>query len=234
MKLAILDLCRPSPAFDRFGSTADLTRRWVARALPEATLTTVPVSTGATLPELRAFDGFALTGSEKGVYDETAWMAPLKAFLRAARGARRPIFGICFGHQIMAEAFGGGAKLIDAGYAAGARSYQGPKGAFTAHAMHQDQVTTKPPGATVIAHAPYCPIAALAYDFPALSVQFHPEYPPRVVTGGIGMLEGDLITAEQAEASRASMRAAAPREDLFRAEVASFFRSAIGGASGSG
>ena len=54
-----------------------------------------------------------------------------------------------------------------------------------AHAWHKDQVTAQPPESRVIASADYCPIAGLAYDFPGLSVQFHPEYTREYMGWGV-------------------------------------------------
>lgn len=230
MRIAILDLCLPDPMSDEFGSSGEITRRWLQPALPEAALTIIDIAGGAALPEAEGFDGFVLTGSEKGVYDETEWMEPLKALLRAVRAARRPVFGICFGHQIMAETYGGKAEKAGGGFAVGARTYQAEGRPFDAHVIHQDQVTQVPPGARVTASAPYCPAAALDYDFPARSVQFHPEYDARYLSHAIEMFDGGLITPVEAAAARATMAGAEVAKDLCAADAAALFRSAMAGA----
>src|ERR1044072_5407553 len=61
---------------------------------------------GALPPDVGRHDAYLVTGSPAGVYDELPWIAKLKTFLQAAKGRAR-LVGICFGHQIMAEAFGG-------------------------------------------------------------------------------------------------------------------------------
>ena len=85
------------------------------------------------------------------------------------------MFGICFGHQIMADIFGGKAAKSDKGFITGSRRFNDRGTNVNAYLAHQDQVTEVPPNAEVIASAAHCPVAALSYDFPALSVQFHPE-----------------------------------------------------------
>src|SRR3954447_17700611 len=50
-------------------------------------------------------DAYLVTGSAAGVYDPLPWIEPLKLFLREAKGKAK-LVGICFGHQVMAEAFG--------------------------------------------------------------------------------------------------------------------------------
>ena len=152
-------------------------------------------------------------------------MAPLKAFLLAARAAKTPVFGVCFGHQIMAETFGGKAEKADTGFVVGARAYQVGDREVRAHAMHQDQVTETPPGAVVTASAPYCPVAALAYDFPAASIQFHPEYTAPMMADAADIFEGWMITPEDAAETRASLAPGDVEPDLWGAETAGFFRA---------
>ena len=55
------------------------------------------METGEALPEPQSFDGYILSGSEKGVYDDAQWIEPLKVFLRQLRITEIPVFGICFG-----------------------------------------------------------------------------------------------------------------------------------------
>lgn len=226
MHIAILDLCLPHAEFDRHGTIAEMVLAWISPHMPDATFTSLHIANGVALPGPADFDGYILTGSEKGVYDEADWMAPLRLFLLDLKAARIPTFGVCFGHQIMADTYGGKAEKVDKGFVVGAKTYQSDAGEFAAHAMHQDQVTAVPPGATVTASASYCPVAALAYDFPAASIQFHPEYRREFVSQAVDIFEGELIDADEATASRASF-AIDVAEDLQGAEAAAFFRNAL-------
>ncbi len=134
-------------------------------------------------------DAWLVTGSKFGVYDPEPWIAPLKDFLRQSRDANVPMIGVCFGHQIMAEAFGGSAAKSDKGWGCGVHEYaihQKPAwlkieaDSFTMHAMHQDQVLSLPADATVLASSSFCENAMVAYGDPeqpyAISVQPHPEF----------------------------------------------------------
>ena len=228
MRLAILDFCNPDPVFDKRGSIAEQTLAWIAPELPEAVFTSIHIAGGAAFPDPEDFNGFILTGSEKGVYDETPWMAPLRAFLIDAREARRPLFGICFGHQIMADTFGGKAVKASTGFEIGVRTYQlngdGAPGTLSGHVAHQDQVVEVPPDAEVIATASYCPVAALRYAFPAQSIQFHPEYAADLIADAIEDFDGKYLTSEEAERGRVSMRSANVPKDLYAKETATFFR----------
>jgi GMP synthase-like glutamine amidotransferase len=145
---------------------------------------------GAPVPAPEAADGWVITGSRHGVYDDLPWIAPLKAMLREARAAAVPIIGICFGHQLLAEAFGGRAIKHPGGWRVGLTDFAvtAPAGwrdavdHMTLHSLHQDQVVAIPDDATVWASGPDCRYAALSYGDPecpdAISIQPHPEFRP--------------------------------------------------------
>jgi GMP synthase-like glutamine amidotransferase len=137
------------------------------------------------LPEAGAHHAYLLTGSPAGVYEPLQWIPRLMDFIRSARD--RKMVGICFGHQIMAEALGGRVEKSDKGWGAGLHHYNVVRpepwmdGAsmIAAPASHQDQVVVQPPNTEIVARSEFTPLAALAWtDRPAISFQFHPEFSP--------------------------------------------------------
>ena len=183
MKLAILETGGPPGALaERFGSYPDM-----LRALLDIDAPGYDVAAGA-LPALASdHDAYILTGSPAGVYDDLPWIAPLKAFLQLARGKAK-LVGICFGHQIMAEAFGGHVEKSERGWGVGLHDYPIVHRALwmdegaaivSVPASHQDQVVIQPPRTDVVASSLFTPYAAFAWrDQPAISFQFHPEFRP--------------------------------------------------------
>lgn len=129
------------------------------------------------LPEgPEAADGWLVTGSKHGAYEDHAWIPPLEGFIRAAKVAGRPMVGICFGHQIIAQALGGRVEKAAAGWGLGGQLYEGPDGPLRLRGFHQDQVVALPEGAEVTASSPFCPAAALVYGDWGRSWQGHPEF----------------------------------------------------------
>jgi len=135
------------------------------------------------LPQAAAHEAYLITGSPAGVYDPFPWIEPLQDFIRSAKGSR--MVGICFGHQVMAEALGGHVEKSDKGWGAGLHRYTivssepwiDTAGTIAVPASHQDQVVIQPPNTKVVAASDFTPLAALAWtDRPAISFQFHPEF----------------------------------------------------------
>jgi len=152
---------------------------------------TYPVLDGVFPDSAREADGWLISGSKFSAYDEFDWIERLQSFLRQAYEKKIPIIGICFGHQILAQALGGRVEKYSKGWSAGIKEYADFKGqnVFKIPAWHQDQVVELPKGAKVIASSDFCPYAMLEYGDRALSLQPHPEF-------SIGFL-ADLIEARK-------------------------------------
>lgn len=172
---------------------------------------------------VRDCDGWLITGSRHGVYEDHPWIAPLEQFIRDCFAARVPVVGICFGHQIVAQAMGGKVERYAEGWAVGATDYDFGGENLTLNAWHRDQVTRAPEGAKVIATNDFCANAALLYDDRALTVQAHPEFRPAFVDGlmktrGKGLVPDEVMAA-------AASRLADPLQDKTMAgRIAAFFK----------
>ena len=170
--------------------------------------------TAGEWPSPDDFDALLITGSAAGAYDPLPWIEPLKAFLRAHRDV--PMVGICFGHQIMAEAFGGRVEKSVKGWGIGLNRYRvlvrepwmDAAAEFAIPASHQDQVVAPPPAAQVIAASDFTPYAALAYaGQPSISFQGHPEFEPAYAEALIESRRGARYTDAEADAGIASLQA---------------------------
>ncbi|MFV0385543.1 type 1 glutamine amidotransferase [Paracoccus sp. (in: a-proteobacteria)] len=154
-------------------------------------------------------DGWLLTGSRHGSYEDHPFIPPLEDFIRQAYAAGVPMVGICFGHQIIAQALGGKVVQYSGGWAVGAQEYEFDGQTVTLNAWHQDQVVTIPDGAQVTGRNAFCEIAALTYGDRVYSVQPHPEFADAFVNGLIqtrakGVVPQDLLDQAVARMGQAT------------------------------
>lgn len=206
MKVGILETGAPPealiPRFGRYPAMfAELLGPGFETAVYDAT---------APLPEPAAHGAWLITGSPAGVYEPRPWIEPLKVFLRDASDASK-LVGICFGHQIMAEAFGGRVEKSERGWGIGLHTYEVLKRepwmdrqeAVAVPVSHQDQVVSQPPATEVLAANAFSPFGMLAWsDRPAISMQFHPEFSPAFAKA---LIEARRETLPEPDAALASL-----------------------------
>ena len=183
MKLAILEAGRPpGDLAQRFG---DYPSMFVEILGDGFEVDTFDVAAGELPADPAEYDAYLITGSPAGVYDLLPWIEPLSEFIRSAKD--RKMVGICFGHQIMAEALGGHVEKSDKGWGAGLHHYSivrrepwmDGEEKVAIPASHQDQVVLQPPNTEIVASSDFTPYAGFAWtDRPAISFQFHPEFAP--------------------------------------------------------
>lgn len=147
-------------------------------------------------------EGWLLSGSRHGAYEDLPFIPPLEEFIRKAYAEGVPLVGICFGHQVMAQALGGKVEKFAGGWSLGRTVYDFEGEQLPLNAWHQDQVTVPPPGARTVASSGFCRYAAFAYEGAAFSVQPHPEYSDAEV-GLLLDARRALLPQDRAEAARA-------------------------------
>ena len=172
-----------------------------------------------------ACDGWLITGSRHGAYEDHPWIPPLEAFIREAYAKGIPMAGICFGHQIMAQALGGKVEKYSGGWGLGKTIYRTNDGEKALLALHQDQVVVRPPEATVIASNDFCENAAFSYKGNAISFQPHPEFSPEYIRDIIAVRRGKAIPEAVADAALAGIDDRIDALDI-SGQIAEFFKAA--------
>lgn len=170
-------------------------------------------------------DGWLLTGSRHGAYDDLPFIPRLEAFIRNAHAAGVPLVGICFGHQLIAQALGGRVEKAAQGWQVGPQDYDFAGERLRLNAWHQDQVVAVPPGARVVATHPACPVAALDYDGRAFSVQAHPEFDAGFIEGLMATRGKGVVPEERLAAARARLAGATDARRIAD-RIAAFFHAA--------
>ena len=169
-------------------------------------------------------DSWIITGSKSGVYENQPWMQRLKDMIHAIHAQQKPMLGICFGHQIIAEAFGGKVIKYNGEWGLGLQTYElvsdspyipeaASGKAFTINAVHQDQVVEKPASADVLCSSDFCKYAGLVYGDRIMTFQGHPEFTMEFEDALLTFRDGDGIPHEYAQQGLQSLAAEGARLD---------------------
>lgn len=191
----------------------------------DADLVEFDVTTGELPRSTDGFDAVVVTGSRASVYWDEDWIDPLIEYVAAAADAGLPVLGVCYGHQVVAEALGGRVSGMDAfelGYNEVERVgddplFEGISETFSVFTSHGDTVVDLPPGATLLARNSHGVHAFRRGD--CWGVQFHPEYDTKTARD-IAESKRDRLGDEQvdtvlAEITPAQYAAACEAKQLF-------------------
>ena len=188
---------------------SDLLRELIPGAIVD---TCHPGDPGATLPEgesLEGYDGIAITGSSLHVYDGGPSVNRQIDLVRSAMATGTPLFGSCWGLQVITAAAGGSVrknpKGRELGFGRGIRlteagrkhpMYIGKHEVFNAPTVHLDEVETLAPGTTVLATNAMSEVQSAEIrtnGSVAWAVQYHPEYPLRELAAIVRRIGTRLI-----------------------------------------
>ena len=148
----------------------------------------VNVRAGEPLPLPENYAGCVITGSHDMITEGTDWMQATTRWVRGAVNKGLPVLGICFGHQLMANALGGRAAYHPRGLeigtvnitltenAAGDPLFESLPDVFAAHVTHSQTVIELPSDATLLAASDHDAHQAFRVGEHAWGLQFHPEF----------------------------------------------------------
>lgn len=181
----------------RRGSFSDMIRATVGDVWDGPWLEVDCVSSTA-LPPPDRMAGVIVTGSPARVGDQSPWMLRVQAQLRVCVAQNVPVFGICFGHQLLGMALGGRVGPNPRGREIGTSRLtivgsdpllDGAPTTFPVSTTHLDSVLELPPGAVLRGYTEIERHAMVRFADNAWGVQFHPEMGADVI--------GDYIDARR-------------------------------------
>ena len=199
----IIETGDPAPSLRRYGSFAHWIR--VAAGLRPDQAVTYRVAAGDALPQREGFAGALITGSGAMVTERLDWSERSAAWLRDAAHAGMPLFGICYGHQLLAHALGGAVDYNPVGREMGTVRIERLDAAaddplfgrhppvFDAHATHLQTIMRLPEGAVALARSEKDGCHAFRWGSSAWGVQFHPEFSTAMMRGYIAARREKLL-----------------------------------------
>jgi GMP synthase (glutamine-hydrolysing) len=176
----------------------------LASGLARERIRVIDVAAGEALPGVAEVAGALITGSAAMVTERAAWSERTAGWIRDAMDHELPMFGVCYGHQLMAHALGGRVDYLPGGREIGTLAIECLPGAaddpllaslpgsFRAHTTHEQSVLEPPAGTLVMARSARDPHHLLRYGPQALSVQFHPEFNAEVMRAYIHRKRHDV------------------------------------------
>jgi GMP synthase-like glutamine amidotransferase len=169
----------------RYGRYAETFEQLLSAVDPHLAFQTYQVTQQEFPQSIDACDAYVLTGSKHSCYEDIPWINQLKQFVVECHAKKKKLIGICFGHQLIAQALGGSVQKHDKGWGIGMSSsdvkttphWLTPKQPqFNLLVSHQDQVTRLPQQASLVASNDFCPIAGYHVNHTILTFQGHPEF----------------------------------------------------------
>ncbi|MAJ94881.1 type 1 glutamine amidotransferase [Paracoccaceae bacterium] len=221
MKIGILQTGKSHQSLlDKFGDYPDLFKTFLDSE--DFVFETYPVLEMIFPKSSDECDGWLITGSRHGVYENHEWLPPLREFIKRIYKNKTPLVGICFGHQIIAQALGGVVEKFKGGWCVGATKYKFGDKDVTLNAWHQDQVIVPPANAKTVMTNEFCKFAGLNYDEKIITFQPHPEFNSDYVDGlienrGRGIVPGSLLVAAKSKLHSSN------DNDLLATKILSFF-----------
>jgi len=233
MKIGILKTDRVrDDLVGEFGEYPDMFSELLGQADEELLFQVYDVENGEYPEDVDEVDGYLITGSKSSVYEDKEWIHRLQDFVRELHEHRKKVIGICFGHQLVAQALGGRTQKSDKGWGMGRHGasfesipdwHDGEGHEFHLLVSHQDQVVEPAPGTVVLAGSEFCQNAVCQLGDHILTFQGHPEF-IQGYSENIMNIRREMIGEDVYAAGVASLEEPLDRERVARWMV-NFFRA---------
>lgn len=213
------------------GDCSDFFIDLFSRYAPNVSLEIYDVQNGRYPNSLDECEGYITTGSAYSVYDAEPWIRRFQEFVRELHQNSVKLVGICFGHQMIAEALGGKCEKSEQGWGVGVKNvsiiskkaWMKPElNSYSLIVSHRDQVCRLPEGSEVLGTSAYCPNSMFMVGDHFLGIQGHPEF-TAAYTDALILSRLEKIGKTKAEHARESLKEEV-QSDVITRWIENFFR----------
>ena len=206
------------------GDCSDFFISLFSECAPDISLRIYDIQRGHYPDSLDECEGYVTTGSRNSVYDNEPWILRFKEFVHEMYEEKAKLVGICFGHQMIAEALGGKCEKSPRGWGVGVKKvkiisrkeWMKPElDSCSLIVSHLDQVCDLPEGSEVLGTSEHCPNAMFALGDHFLGIQGHPEFTPAYVEA-LMLSRLDRIGRSTVEEARKTLGGKVHREIITR------------------
>lgn len=239
MKLGLLDAVPQEKYLPGEKTDPEKFRHLFATQTSSEQLPHYTITCGQYPQSVNECDAYLITGSPSSSYENLPWIPPLENFVQQCYERRIPLVGICFGHQIIAQALGGQVTQASQGWCLGLKAMDVvetrpwmqntfKKTSYGLHFLNRDQVIKMPSGAELLCGTEDCPITMFSIDQHVLCLQGHPEQSRSSMQVILEYLkqEGGISDSIH-HAALDSMSAGQPDADVFAQWIWQFLTAAI-------
>ncbi len=168
-----------------FGHYPKMIKHMFDRVSPSISFDTYDCQRGQFPDDINEHDFFLTTGSRASVYEDFEWIHQLISFVQQLDKQKKKLIGICFGHQLIAQACGGKVERSKNGWGIGvAKNRVIANPAWMVEkpteinilTSHQDQIIELPNDTLVISESDFCPFFIVQWGKHFLTIQGHPEW----------------------------------------------------------
>lgn len=175
-------------------------------------ITSTQLYDSINFPKVEAFDFLVVMGGSMSINDEDnyPWLVEEKKFIKRTIEAGKPILGICFGAQLIANSMGGevfqntakeiGWFPIQATKSDNNAVFQFPEEVDVFH--WHGETFTLPPGAVQIAESKACKNQAFQMGTHVMGLQFHLETTPESAQAVVDNCRDELVDGEYIQTER--------------------------------
>ncbi|VAW82149.1 Glutamine amidotransferase, class I [hydrothermal vent metagenome] len=186
MIIGILQTDLVKPEFSQlFGEYPSMFQSLLQNIEPRMQFSVYDVRHNVYPDDIHECDAYLITGSRTSVYQPDPWIGVLQEFIITLDQQQKKLVAVCFGHQLVAQTFGGKTEKSNKGWGVGVHTCQvskhkcwmkPPMHRYRLIVSHQDQVTKLPDDAELLAGSEFCPISLFQRGDNILAIQGHPEF----------------------------------------------------------